>query len=195
MTGQAAPLLSVRGLATWFVEAGRVKRAVDGVDLTVWPGQVVGLVGESGSGKSVTALSIMRLVPPPGRVVAGDVRLLGQDLLRLPERVLCGIRGRTLGYIAQDPWAALNPVLTVGEQVAEVLRRHLRASRRQARVRAVELLEQAGLASAAALARAYPHQLSGGQRQRVLWAVAMACRPPLLLADEPTTALDATLQA
>ncbi|MCL6636734.1 MAG: ABC transporter ATP-binding protein [Alicyclobacillus sp.] len=197
MTARAeeVPLLRVRGLATWFVEVGRVTRAVNGVDLTVWPGQVVGLVGESGSGKSVTALSILRLVPPPGRVVAGEVWLQGCDLLRLPERALRAIRGRDIGYIAQDPLAALNPVLTVGAQVAEVLRRHLRATRRQAWLRALELLEQAGLAPASALARAYPHQLSGGQRQRVLWALALACRPPLLLADEPTTALDATLQA
>jgi peptide/nickel transport system ATP-binding protein len=190
------PLLDVRGLtAELSLEAGPV-RAVDGVSFTVPPGGTLGVVGESGCGKSLTALSVLGLAPqPPVRVVAGEVRFQGRDLLKLPEAELRRVRGRHAAMVFQEPMTSLNPVFTVGEQIAEGVRLHLGASRLQARERAVEMLRQVGIPAPGERVDAYPHQLSGGMRQRVMIAMALACDPALLIADEPTTALDVTIQA
>jgi oligopeptide/dipeptide ABC transporter ATP-binding protein len=188
------PILDVRDLVVAFPVDGQMARAVDGVSLRISPGEVLGVVGESGSGKSMTALSVMRLVPRPGRVVAGEICFEGRDLLRLPEAELRQVRGGRIGMVFQDPLSALNPVLTVGFQVAEAILAHRRVSRRQAWDEAVTLLERARLPDPEAKARQYPHQLSGGQRQRVGIAMAFSCCPPLVIADEPTTALDVTVQ-
>ena len=169
-------------------------RAADGVSLDVPAGTTVGLVGESGSGKTVTALSILRLLEPPARVT-GAVRFQGKNLLDLPERELRAVRGNRIAMVFQDPMTSLNPVLTVGEQIAEVVRLHEKRPRRAAWARAVEMLETVGISSPAERARAYPHELSGGMRQRVMIGMALACKPDLLVADEPTTALDVTIQA
>ncbi len=189
------PLLEVRGLATHFVlDAGEAK-AVDGVSFTLEAGEVLGLVGESGCGKSVTALSLMRLVPPPGRVVAGQVLLAGRDVLALPEREMRAVRGAGLAMVFQEPMTSLNPVFTVGSQIAEAVRLHRSVGRREAWERAVSLLGEVGIPEPARRAQAYPHQLSGGMRQRVMIAIAISCEPRVLIADEPTTALDVTIQA
>ena len=189
-------LLEVQDLKTYFkVKAGRV-RAVDGVSFAVKSGEKLGLVGESGCGKSVTALSIMRLVQqPPGEYAGGSILFQDQDLLELPESGMRKIRGGQIGMIFQDPMTCLNPTMTVGKQIAEGLRIHLKLSSDQALKRAVALLEQVGIPDAATRASAYPHQFSGGMRQRVVIAIALACNPKLLVADEPTTALDVTVQA
>ncbi|MBU8896587.1 ABC transporter ATP-binding protein [Corallococcus sp. M34] len=189
-------MLEVRGLTTELrLEDGPV-RAVDGVSFSVPAGSTLGVVGESGCGKSLTALSVMRLVPePPARIVAGEVRLRGVDLLSLPEARMREVRGRSLGMVFQEPMTSLNPVHTVGEQLAEGPRLHLGESRRRARERAVELLRTVGIPAPEERVDAYPHQLSGGMRQRVMIAMALACDPSLLIADEPTTALDVTVQA
>jgi peptide/nickel transport system ATP-binding protein len=187
-------LLKVEHLTTEFDRAGTIARAADDVSFTVRRGESVGLVGESGCGKSVTALSIMRLVRPPGRIVSGTIAFDGRDLLALGERDMQAVRGAQIAYIFQEPAAALNPVFTVGDQVAETLVVHGRATPRAAREQAVRLLETVRIAGPDRTARAYPHQLSGGMRQRVLIAMALACRPALVIADEPTTALDATIQ-
>ena len=189
-------LLEIDGLVTEFAtEHGRV-RAVDGVSFAVPKGKTVGVVGESGCGKSVTALSIMRLVAdPPGKIAGGRVLLDGTDLLALPEREMRARRGKSLSMIFQEPMTSLNPVFTVGEQVAEAVRAHEKASRAAARARAVEMFRLVGIPAPEERVRAYPHQLSGGMRQRVMIAMALACRPKLLIADEPTTALDVTIQA
>jgi peptide/nickel transport system ATP-binding protein len=191
-----APLLEVRGLKTRFsLEEGPVL-AVDDVSFSIPPGGTLGVVGESGCGKSVTALSIMRLVPePPGKVVGGEVRFKGQDLLALPEREMRRIRGNKLSMIFQEPMTSLNPVYTVGEQIGETVRLHQGLDRKQARERAVEMLRQVGIPAPEQRVDAYPHQLSGGMRQRVMIAMALACNPELVIADEPTTALDVTIQA
>jgi peptide/nickel transport system ATP-binding protein len=191
----AAPLLAVAGLTTVFDVDGRDVPAVDDVSFKVHQGETLALVGESGSGKSLTALSILRLVPPPGRIRAGTLWFRGRDLLTLSEREMRHVRGADIGFIFQEPSTALNPVFTVGDQVAEALVVHDLASGRAARTRAVELLEAVRLPDPQRRARDYPHQLSGGQRQRVMIAVALACKPALLIADEPTTALDVTIQA
>jgi peptide/nickel transport system ATP-binding protein len=192
----AAPLLDVRGLVTTFATPAGPVAAVDGVDLTVARGEVVGVVGESGCGKSVTALSVLRLVPdPPGRITAGEVRFDGVDLLKLPEREMRKVRGRRIAMIFQEPMTALNPVFTVASQIGESLRLHLGMSRAEALERTVELLARVGIPSPRERASEYPHQLSGGMRQRVMIAMAIACEPDLLFADEPTTALDVTIQA
>jgi len=189
------PLLDVRDLRTsFFLEAGEA-RAVDGVSFALQPGRVLGLVGESGCGKSVTALSLMRLVPPPGRIVGGEVRLDGRNLLALDERAMRGLRGAGLAMIFQEPMSSLNPVFTVGSQIAEAIRLHRPVSRGDARRRAVELLTEVGIPEPARRADDYPHQLSGGMRQRVMIAMAISCEPRVLIADEPTTALDVTIQA
>ncbi len=190
------PILSVRGLVTELrTQDGRFN-AVDGVSFDLHPGEVLGIVGESGCGKSMTALSILGLVPrPPGRIVAGKVAFEGRDLLRLPERELQRVRGAAISMIFQEPMTSLNPVFTVGEQILETLRQHERIGRRAARDRAVELLAKVGIPSPAERLEAYPHELSGGMRQRVMIAIALACNPKVLLADEPTTALDVTIQA
>lgn len=189
-------LLEVQDLKLYFkVKAGKV-RAVDGVSFYIKPGEKVGVVGESGCGKSVTALSIMRLIPqPPGEYAGGSILFNDQDLVELPESALRKIRGGQIGMIFQDPMTCLNPTMTVGKQIAEGLRIHLKLSQDQALKRAVSLLEQVGIPDAKARINAYPHQFSGGMRQRVMIAIALACNPKLLIADEPTTALDVTVQA
>ncbi len=192
----AGPILEVRGLTTELrTEEGRFK-AVDDVSFDLYPGEVLGIVGESGCGKSMTALSILGLVPrPPARIVAGEVRFEGRDLLRLGERELRRLRGAAIAMIFQEPMTSLNPVFTVGEQLVETLRHHERLGQRAARERAVELLAKVGIPSPAERLDAYPHELSGGMRQRVMIAMALSCNPKVLLADEPTTALDVTIQA
>jgi oligopeptide/dipeptide ABC transporter ATP-binding protein len=192
----ATDLLSVRDLTTAFdLGEGARAVAVDRVSFSVRQGETLGLVGESGSGKSVTALSIMRLVPPPGRIVGGTVDFRGRNLLDLPERDMRRIRGAEVGLVFQEPMTALNPVFTIGDQIAEALIVHGAASRAAAKTSVVELLTAVGMPDPARRAGAYPHQLSGGMRQRALIAIAIACRPALLIADEPTTALDVTIQA
>ena len=197
MTSPAsAPLLQVRDLSTWF-HAGRiVARAVDGVSFDVMPHETVGLVGESGCGKSVTSLSILRLIERPGRIEPGSrIEFEGRDLLTLDDRAIRDIRGNRISMIFQEPMTSLNPVFTVGDQVAEVARVHSGASRREAWGRAVDMLQQVGVPAPAERAREYPHQLSGGLRQRAMIAMALMMHPALLIADEPTTALDVTIQA
>src|SRR6059036_1036513 len=189
------PLLEVRDLRTSFFLEGGEARAVDGVSFALDAGRVLGLVGESGCGKSVTALSLMRLVPPPGRIVGGQVRFDGRDLLLLPERDMRAVRGAGLAMIFQEPMTSLNPVFTVGSQIAEAVRLHRPVSRREAWERAVELLAEVGIPDPTRRARDYPHRLSGGMRQRVMIAMAISCEPRALIADEPTTALDVTIQA
>jgi oligopeptide/dipeptide ABC transporter ATP-binding protein len=188
-------LLSVNHLTTVFDLPGGPVPAIDDVSFEIRAGETLGLVGESGSGKSVTALSIVRLVQPPGRIAGGTIVFKDRDLLTLSERDMREVRGAEIALIFQEPMTALNPVFTVGDQIAEALLVHRRASRREAKVRAVELLIAVGVPDAANRARDYPHQLSGGMRQRVLIAAALACKPSLLIADEPTTALDVTIQA
>ncbi|HVZ77440.1 MAG TPA: ABC transporter ATP-binding protein [Gemmatimonadaceae bacterium] len=190
------PLLSIENLRTWFHGPAGTARAVDGVSLAINPGETVGLVGESGCGKSVTALSILRLVRPPGRIEAGSRILFeGRDLLALSEREMRAVRGNRIAMVFQEPMTALNPVFTVGDQVAEVARIHAGASRRDAWTQAVAMLDRVGIPAPDERARDYPHQLSGGMRQRVMIAMALMMRPALLIADEPTTALDVTIQA
>ncbi len=190
------PLLSVRDLRIQFDTDGGPAVAVDGVSFRIHRGEAVGLVGESGSGKSVTALALLRLLPePPARVTGGEVLLDGLDLLAADERELRKARGGRIGLVFQEPAAALDPVFTIGDQVAEGIRAHHTISRAEARARAVELLGSVGLDDPAERARDYPHQLSGGMRQRAMIAVALAGDPALVVADEPTTALDVTLQA
>ena len=190
------PLLDVRDLRVQFDGPDGVARAVDGVSFSIARGETLALVGESGCGKSVTALSLLRLVDPPGRIVSGSsVRYEGRELLTLPEPEIRALRGNRIAMVFQEPASALNPVFTVGDQVAEVARIHDHASRAEAWARAVALLARTGIPDAAERARDYPHQLSGGMRQRVLIAMALMMRPTLLIADEPTTALDVTIQA
>ena len=191
----ADALLRVEHLTTVFETAVGAVPAVDDVSLEIREGETLGLVGESGSGKSVTALSIMRLVQPPGRIAGGRIFFKGRDLLTLGEPEMRTVRGAGIALIFQEPASALNPVFTVGAQIAETLTVHGRATRREARTRAIELLEMVRIPDPAARSRDYPHQLSGGMRQRVMIAIALACKPSLVIADEPTTALDVTIQA
>ena len=188
-------LLEVSDLYTYFKTREGEVHAVDGVSFTVEEGKVLGIVGESGCGKSVTALSIMGLVQNPGRVVSGSVRFDGRELTGLKERELEDVRGRSIGMIFQDPMTSLNPVLTIETQITETLRRHLDMSGDQAKKRAIELLEEVHIPDAARRLSDYPHRFSGGMRQRVMIAIAISCNPRLLIADEPTTALDVTVQA
>jgi oligopeptide/dipeptide ABC transporter ATP-binding protein len=189
-------LLRVRDLVTTFRTDAGPLRAVDGISFDVPEGRTVGLVGESGCGKSVTALSILRLIPsPPGEITSGTIELDGVDLLSLTEREMRDVRGNKISMIFQEPMTSLNPVYTVGAQIVEAIRLHQSKSRREAHARAVEMLRLVGIPSPETTVDAYPHQLSGGQRQRVMIAMALACEPKLLIADEPTTALDVTIQA
>jgi oligopeptide/dipeptide ABC transporter ATP-binding protein len=189
------PLLRVRGLRTSFTTRVGVVRAVTGVDLSVSRNEVLGLVGESGCGKSVTSLSILGLIGQPGRVEAGEVLFDGQDLLRLPDKELRRIRGDRISMIFQQPQSSLNPVMRVGGQIGEVLQLHRNMKANAARDRAVELMQMVGIPDAGRRIDSYPHQMSGGMAQRVMIAMALACEPELLIADEPTTALDVTIQA
>jgi oligopeptide/dipeptide ABC transporter ATP-binding protein len=192
----AAEVLRIDQLRVYFSTRLGDVRAVDGVDLTIRKGETVGLVGESGSGKSVTARSIMRLVPmPPGRYAGGSINFQGLDLLSLDDANMRELRGGRIGMIFQDPMTFLNPVYTAGEQVAEAIRLHQRVSRSEARIRTIELFRTVGIPSPEERYGAYPHQLSGGMRQRVMIAIALSSQPELLIADEPTTALDVTIQA
>ena len=188
-------LLEVENLQTHFRTPEGVNRAVDGVSFTVEAGETVAIVGESGCGKSVTANSIMRLVPQPPGSIAGAIRFEGRDLLKLSEPAMRKIRGDDISMVFQEPMTSLNPVLTIGRQIAEPLRLHQGLTRNQVEQRVVEMLSVVGIAEPRRRAGEYPHQLSGGMRQRVMIAIALACRPKLLIADEPTTALDVTIQA
>jgi oligopeptide/dipeptide ABC transporter ATP-binding protein len=188
-------LLEVNDLRTYFkTRAGEV-HAVDGVTFSVEGGKTLGIVGESGCGKSVTAFSIMGLIQPPGRVVGGSVMFDGRELVGRKDKELANIRGKEIGMIFQDPMTSLNPTLTIGTQITETLRRHLEMTREEARKRATQLLEEVHIPNAAARLDDYPHRYSGGMRQRVMIAIALSCNPKLLIADEPTTALDVTVQA
>ena len=192
----ATPLLSVRNLKTYFKTDEGIAKAVDDVSMDVFPGEVLGIVGESGSGKSVAALSCLRLIPePPGFIAGGEVMMQERDLLKLDYADLRQVRGRSIGIIFQEPMTSLNPVFTIGMQIMEPLRVHERIKRRDAFERAVEMLKRVGLPDAERQMKDYPHQLSGGMRQRVMIATALICHPALLIADEPTTALDVTTQA
>ena len=188
--------IEVRDLRTYFYTSEGIGRAVDGVSFDVLRGETLGLVGESGCGKSVTALSILRLVPsPPGRIAGGEIRYEGRDLLKLSMKEMRRVRGNEISMIFQEPMTSLNPVLTVGEQVAEVFRLHQKMSRRQALAAGAEMFQRVRIPEPQQRLREYPHQLSGGMRQRVMIAMALACDPKVLIADEPTTALDVTVQA
>jgi oligopeptide transport system ATP-binding protein len=196
MSEALAPVLDVKGLTTIFHSRGGAIHAVNDVSFHLNKGELLGVVGESGSGKSVTMMSLIRLLPsPPADICAGTVRLGGQDLLALSPDDLRGVRGARVGFVFQDPMTSLNPVFTVGMQICEPLRRHMGMTRAQAQARAVELLDLVGIPDAKSRLASYPHQFSGGMRQRVMIAIALACDPEVLIADEPTTALDVTIQA
>jgi oligopeptide transport system ATP-binding protein len=190
------PLLEVKNLKTWFYTPDGIVKAVNGVSFTLNEGEALGLVGESGCGKSVSAMSLMRLIPtPPGRIVEGEVNFDGKDLIKLNDEAIRRIRGNDIAMIFQDPMTSLNPVLTIGRQIGEALELHKGMNGDQARKRTIELLELVGIPSARSRHDDYPHQFSGGMRQRVMIAMALSCDPKLLIADEPTTALDVTIQA
>jgi peptide/nickel transport system ATP-binding protein len=190
------PILEIADLRTWFFTRDGIVRAVDGVSFHVFPGETLAVVGESGCGKSVTALSILRLIPsPPGRIVSGSIRFGGRDLLGLSEAAMRQVRGNEISMIFQEPMTSLNPVLTIGHQIAETLTLHQGLGRRAALAKAVDMLRLVHIPEAERRIGEYPHQLSGGMRQRVMIAMALACNPKLLIADEPTTALDVTIQA
>ena len=189
-------LLEVDDLRTQFDTSAGTVRAVDGISYSVGEGETAAIVGESGSGKSVSALSVLRLIPdPPGRIVSGRIRFMGTDLLALSDPEIRKVRGRQIAMVFQEPMTSLNPVLTIGLQLCETMELHLGFTRAQAENRAIELLGMVGISEAARRLRQYPHQLSGGMRQRVMIALALSCEPRLIIADEPTTALDVTIQA
>jgi peptide/nickel transport system ATP-binding protein len=190
-----ARVLEIKNLKTYFFTAGGVSRAVDGVDLHIDQGETLGVVGESGCGKSATALSILKLIPRPGRIVDGQVLYNGRNLVNLSAREMRKVRGKEISLIFQEPMTSLNPVFTCGDQIAEALKLHEGLSPRDALDKAVEILKLVQIPDALRRAKEYPHQMSGGMRQRVMIAIALACNPELLIADEPTTALDVTIQA
>jgi peptide/nickel transport system ATP-binding protein len=189
------PLLEVKDLRTSFFTPQGEVRAVDGVSFSAFPGKLMGLVGESGSGKTVSVLSIMRLLPESARIAGGSIIFEGSDLLKLSEAEMRGVRGARIAMIFQEPMTSLNPVFTIGSQIAEAIKLHQHTGRQETRDRTIEALRMVGIADAERRIKDYPHQLSGGMRQRVMIAMALACRPKLLIADEPTTALDVTIQA
>jgi oligopeptide/dipeptide ABC transporter ATP-binding protein len=191
----AGPLLEIKGLKTHFFTQDGTVKAVDGVTFQIGHGQTLGVVGESGCGKSITSLSVMRLIERPGRIVAGEINLNGEDLLKRSDEEIRDIRGDQVSMIFQEPMTSLNPVFTCGEQISESVQQHTAASSREGFDRAVEMLSLVGIPDAKRRAREYPHQLSGGMRQRVMIAMALSTDPDLLIADEPTTALDVTIQA
>ena len=189
-------LLEIKNLKTYFFVREGIARAVDGIDLTIDRGETLALVGESGCGKSVTAYSILRLVPsPPGKIVDGEIFFAGENLLRLPEKKLREIRGNKISMVFQDPLTSLNPVFKIGMQIAEMMQVHRNKNKKEALEYAVQLLKDVGIPSPERRIHDYPHQMSGGMRQRVMIAMALACEPQLIIADEPTTALDVTVQA
>jgi oligopeptide transport system ATP-binding protein len=190
------PLLEVKNLKTQFFTQDGVVKAVDDVSFSVLPGETLGIVGESGCGKSITAMSIMRLIPtPPGRIVNGSINFEGEDILGMSDEEMRSVRGNKIAMIFQDPMTSLNPVLSINRQISETLELHLGMSKSQSRQRSVELLNMVGIPNAEERVDQYPHQFSGGMRQRVMIAMALSCNPKLLIADEPTTALDVTIQA
>ncbi|MFT7667552.1 MAG: peptide/nickel transport system ATP-binding protein [Planctomycetota bacterium] len=190
------PLLQVKSLHTHFLVEGREAHAVEDVSFDIFEGEMLGIVGESGSGKSVTSLSIMRLIPdPPGKIASGEILFQGRDLLKLSYNEMRGVRGSDIAMIFQEPMTSLNPVFTIGMQVSESLKFHLDLSKEEIKRRTIEVLEQVGIPDAERRLNDYPHQFSGGMRQRVMIAMALICKPALLIADEPTTALDVTIQA
>jgi oligopeptide/dipeptide ABC transporter ATP-binding protein len=194
--GKVAKLLEIADLQTQFFIGDGVVRAVDGISYDVNEGETIAIVGESGCGKSVGALSILRLIPyPPGRIVGGSIRFEGRDLLALNNEEIRDVRGKDIAMVFQEPMTSLNPVLTIGRQLTETLQQHLNMAREQATARAVELLGMVGISDATRRLKQYPHHLSGGMRQRVMIAMALCCEPKLIIADEPTTALDVTIQA
>lgn len=196
MNSNEAPLLEISDLRTYFHTDAGILKAVDGVSLTIQPGETLGLVGESGCGKSITAFSILKLVPSPPSVNAGgEVCFQGRNLLAVEEKELCSVRGRLISMVFQEPMSSLNPIMTIGRQVNEALLLHQRMSKRKAREATLEMLRRVGIADPALCYSQYPHQLSGGMKQRSMIAMALVCRPLLLIADEPTTALDVTIQA
>jgi len=188
-------LLQVSNLKTYFFTREGLVKAIDGVDFSIKHGETLALVGESGCGKSMTALSLLRLVPEPGRIVGGDIRFEGVDLLRMPQAEIRRVRGNSIGMIFQEPMTSLNPVFRIGDQIMESLQLHRGHDKKRATEVATELLHKVGIPAAEQRIKDYPHQLSGGMRQRVMIAMALACKPKLLIADEPTTALDVTIQA
>lgn len=189
------PLLQVKGLKTSFFTREGIIKAVDDVSFAIHKGESVGLVGESGSGKSVLSLSLLRLVPPPGKIVGGEILWKDKNLLALAEKEMRGVRGKKIAMIFQEPMTSLNPVFTIGDQIAEAIEEHEGKNKREIRARVMELLRQVGIPAPETRIDDYPHQMSGGMRQRVMIAMALACKPDLLIADEPTTALDVTIQA
>ncbi|MBM4325011.1 MAG: ABC transporter ATP-binding protein [Deltaproteobacteria bacterium] len=190
------PLLEIRSLTTWFFTEDGVVRAVEDVSLEIFPGEIVSIVGESGCGKSVTGLSLLRLIPiPPGKILKGELLFEGRDLLGLEEREMEKVRGNDISMIFQEPMTSLNPVFTIGNQIIEALQLHQNLDKKEARAKAIEILDRVRIPSPEVRIDSYPHQLSGGMRQRAMIAMALSCQPRLLIADEPTTALDVTIQA